>query len=95
MCVCRFTNCLVYYALSLSAGNLGENKFISFSLSGLAELPSIALVYFVVDRSVINYMIVFRAVGESEYSMVVNWLVLLHCVLIACCFVLLVVYTTG
>ncbi len=48
----RFTNCLAYYALSLSAGSLGGNMYISFALSGLVELPSIFATYVLVDRSV-------------------------------------------
>lgn len=50
MLVVWFTNCLAYYALSLAAGDLGGDRYISFSLSGLVELPSIMLSYYTLGR---------------------------------------------
>lgn len=50
--LCRFTNCLAYYALSMSAGNLGGNMYVSFALSGLVEIPSITASYILLSRSV-------------------------------------------
>ncbi len=49
----RFTNCMVYYALSMNAGSLGDNMYISFALSGLVELPSLVVAYIAVNRSAI------------------------------------------
>ena len=46
----RITNCMVYYGLSLNAGNLGGDRYISFSLSGLIEIPSAVLMYFLINR---------------------------------------------
>ena len=41
---------MVYYGLSLNAGNLGGDRYISFSLSGLIEIPSAVLMYFLINR---------------------------------------------
>ena len=41
---------MVYYALAMSSGNLGSNRYVSFSLSGLVEIPSLALGYLIIDR---------------------------------------------
>ena len=46
----RFVNCMVYYALAMSAGNLGGDRYISFSLSGLVEIPSLVLGYLIIDK---------------------------------------------
>lgn len=46
----RITNCMVCYGLSLNAGNLGGDRYISFSLSGLIEIPSAVLMYFLINR---------------------------------------------
>ncbi len=45
-----FCNCMLYYALSMSAGDLGDNRYLSFSLSGLVEIPSIVIGYFLISR---------------------------------------------
>ena len=34
---CRFSCCVMYYALSMGGGDLGGNLYISFSLLGLVE----------------------------------------------------------
>ena len=47
---CRFTICMVYYALAMSAGSLGGNRYVSFSLSGLMDVPAAMVTYFIVDR---------------------------------------------
>ena len=39
----RFTVCMVYYALAMRSGDLGSNRYVSFSLSGLVEIPAIFL----------------------------------------------------
>ncbi|KAL5463309.1 hypothetical protein EMCRGX_G032201 [Ephydatia muelleri] len=41
---------LVYYALSLSAGDLGGNRYLSFVFSGLVEIPSYVLTIVVLNR---------------------------------------------
>ena len=43
---------LVYYALSLSAGDLGGNRYLSFVFSGLVEIPSYVLTIVVLNRCV-------------------------------------------
>jgi len=45
---------MVYYGLSMNAANLGGDRYISFSLSGLIEIPSYIVAYFLVDRYVIT-----------------------------------------
>ena len=48
--VAWFANCILYYALSMSAGDLGGSRYFSFSLSGLVEVPSIVVGYFLLQR---------------------------------------------
>ena len=43
---------LVYYALSLSAGDLGGNRYFSFVFSGLVEIPSYVLTIVALNRCV-------------------------------------------
>lgn len=43
---------MVYYALSLSAGDLGGNRYLSFVLSGLIEIPSYILTIVLLNRCV-------------------------------------------
>ena len=45
---------MVYYGLSMNAGNLGGDHYIGFSLSGLIEIPSLAVAYFLVDRYLVT-----------------------------------------
>ena len=51
---------MVYYGLSLGVGNLSDNIYISLSLSGLVEIPSNLLTYFIMDRycSYYSYIII-------------------------------------
>lgn len=44
----------MYYGLSMNAGNLGGDRYIGFSLSGLIEIPSLAVAYFLVDRYLVT-----------------------------------------
>ena len=41
---------MVYYALAMSAGSLGGNRYVSFSLSGLVDIPALVVTYFILDR---------------------------------------------
>ena len=41
---------MMYFALSLGVGALSSNLYVSFSLSGLVEIPSIIAAYWVVER---------------------------------------------
>ncbi|CAL7935731.1 unnamed protein product [Xylocopa violacea] len=51
VCLNWFANSLVYYGLSLNAGNLVGNPFLMMFLSGLVELPSYLLMCFLMDRT--------------------------------------------
>ncbi|XP_076171642.1 organic cation transporter protein [Ptiloglossa arizonensis] len=51
VCLNWFANSLVYYGLSLNAGNLVGNPFLMLFLSGLVELPSYILMCFLMDRT--------------------------------------------
>ena len=42
----RFMNALVYYGVSLSAGNLGGNIYVNFFLLSLVEFPGTRLVIY-------------------------------------------------
>ncbi|XP_060081316.1 organic cation transporter protein-like [Ylistrum balloti] len=41
---------MIYYGLSLNAGNLGGDFYLNMSLSGLVEIPANAMVLLLVDR---------------------------------------------
>lgn len=49
VCVCWFANSLVYYGLSLSAGNLKGNPFLIIAILGLVEIPSYGAVAYYLD----------------------------------------------
>ncbi|OAD60671.1 Organic cation transporter protein [Eufriesea mexicana] len=51
VCLNWFANSIVYYGLSLNAGNLVGNPFVMLFLSGLVELPSYILMCFLMDRT--------------------------------------------
>ncbi|XP_017876340.1 organic cation transporter protein [Ceratina calcarata] len=51
VCLNWFANSIVYYGLSLNAGNLVGNPFFMLFLSGLVELPSYILMCFLMDRA--------------------------------------------
>ena len=46
----RFINCLCYYVLAMNAGSLGGNRYVSFTLSGLVDIPSLIICYFLIKR---------------------------------------------
>lgn len=51
VCLNWFANSLVYYGLSLNAGNLVGNPFLMLFLSGLVEIPSYILMICLMDRT--------------------------------------------
>lgn len=51
VCLNWFANSIVYYGLSLNAGNLVGNPYLMLFLSGLVELPSYLLMCFLMDRT--------------------------------------------
>ena len=46
----RFITTLVYYGLSLSAGDLGVDFYVSFFISGAIEVPAYLYVMFALDK---------------------------------------------
>ncbi|XP_041067860.1 solute carrier family 22 member 15-like isoform X2 [Carcharodon carcharias] len=42
---------LVYYGLTLNAGDMGGDRYLNIALSGLAELPSYPLCFFLMNRT--------------------------------------------
>ena len=58
---------MVYYALAMSAGDLGENKYVSFSLLGLVEIPALVIGYFIVDRCVS-----YKAIKECSATLIIQ-----------------------
>ncbi len=46
----RVTNCLVYYSLAMRSADLGNNRYVSFAISGLVELPAYFLAYKLLNR---------------------------------------------
>ena len=52
----RCVNCLVYYGLTLGAGNIGgSNIYLGVALSGLIEVPAYLLTYVLLDSLVTHY----------------------------------------
>ncbi|ELU07976.1 hypothetical protein CAPTEDRAFT_127727 [Capitella teleta] len=45
-----FVNCCVYYGLTIGAGNLGSDMYISVALSGLIEIPAYFATWLFLDR---------------------------------------------
>ncbi len=45
-----FSNSMLYYALTMSAGELGGNRYINIGLAGLVEIPSYIAGYLFLDR---------------------------------------------
>lgn len=41
---------MVYYGLSMRVSDLGNNRYISLSLSGLVELPAVLVAYKLLNR---------------------------------------------
>lgn len=50
VCLNWFANSIVYYGLSLNAGNLVGNPFLMLFLSGLVEMPTYVMICFLMDR---------------------------------------------
>ena len=48
--VAWFSNCMLYYALTMSAGELGNSRYINISLAGLVEIPSYLAGYYYLDK---------------------------------------------
>ena len=46
----RFVCSLVYYGLTLSAGDLGGNMYANLALSGLIEIPSYPLCIYLINQ---------------------------------------------
>lgn len=42
----RLTSTMTYYGASINSTNLAGNKYINFSLLGLAEVPGYILIFF-------------------------------------------------
>lgn len=49
VCLCWFANSLVYYGLSLSAGNLEGNPYLITAIMGFVEFPSYIAVVYLLD----------------------------------------------
>lgn len=47
---CRFVCSLVYYGLTLSAGDLGGSIYANLALSGLIEIPSYPLCIYLINQ---------------------------------------------
>jgi len=47
---CRLVVAAVYYGLTLRAGTLGSNRYISVSMSGLVEIPADFVTLWSMDR---------------------------------------------
>jgi len=50
--ICRVVITLVYYGLSLSAGELAGNRYINNFLSGVVEIPAYTISFFILGRLV-------------------------------------------
>lgn len=64
VCLNWFANSIVYYGLSLNAGNLVGNPFLMLFLSGLVELPSYLLMCCLMDRTGRRFLVsTFMLIG--------------------------------
>jgi len=48
--IVRMAISLVYYGLSLSAGELAGNRYVNIFLSGLVEMPAYVVFFFMLQR---------------------------------------------
>ena len=58
-----FVNSAVYYGLTMGAGSLGANLYVSIALSGAVEIPGYGLMYILQDRlgrvlTIVSFMVV-------------------------------------
>ena len=60
---------MVYYAMAMSAGSIGGDRYISFSLSGLVEIPSLVIGCFIVDKYAQLSQLVLEALDMMEFIM--------------------------
>lgn len=49
LCFCWFTVGGVYYGLTIAAGSMGTDVYTGTALSGVVELPSLLIIYYVID----------------------------------------------
>ena len=50
VCRCRMVSTLVYYGLSLSAGQLAGNLYVNNFISGFVEIPAYTSSFFVSQK---------------------------------------------
>lgn len=50
--VCRFSASFSYYGLSLGAGSLSDNLYVSSTLMGLVEIPGYVICVLMIERLV-------------------------------------------
>lgn len=51
----RFVNAMVYYGLTLKAGDFGSNRYVSIAMVGLIEIPADIVALYFMDRSVVHF----------------------------------------
>lgn len=51
----RFVNAMVYYGLTMRAGSLGGDKYVSIALAGLIEIPADLLTLYLMDKLVLLF----------------------------------------
>ena len=45
---------MVYYGLTLKAGDFGSNRYVSIAMVGLIEIPADIAAFYFMDRSVVE-----------------------------------------
>jgi len=45
-------NAMVYYGLTLKAGDFGSSRYVSIAMVGLVEIPADIVAFYFMDRSV-------------------------------------------
>ena len=50
LCRCRLVATLVYYGLTLSAGQLAGNMYVNNFISGFVEIPAYMSVFFAMEK---------------------------------------------
>ena len=64
----RFMNCCTYYGLTMNAGSLGSNLYLSIILSGIVELPAYVLTLFLIESRYAKLLHLFKQRAPGMFN---------------------------